>query len=159
MRRLALLLLPLLAPADAEAQSRNAQRGQDPFCAALTRLVGAAGASFDYLPRNQQLVPGSISERRGVARTGDGPPRAAIFAVMMRDESRQRPNPVIPRFEQIRQQVTRCLPDAVANPVTPGQGGAVTSWTMQMAVIGLRRDDGEGAASTAEVELSVASRW
>lgn len=155
MRRLALLLLPLLAPLEAEAQ----QRGPDAFCTALTRLVTAAGASFDYIPRNQQLIPGSISERRGVARTGDGPPRAAIFATMMRDESRQRPNPVVPRFEQLRQQVTRCLPDAVPGPVTPGQGGATTSWTLQRAVIGLRRDDGEGAASTAEIELSVASRW
>jgi hypothetical protein len=161
VRRLALLLLPLLVPLDAAAQQRNAPRGQDAFCAALTQLAGAAGSGFDYLPRGQQLIPGSVNERRGIAArgSGGGPPRAAFFAVMMRDESRQRPNPVVPRFEQLRQQITRCLPDAVANPVTLGQGGAVTSWTLQMAIIGLRRDDGEGAASTAEVELSVQSRW
>jgi hypothetical protein len=158
VRRLALLLLPLLAPDAAEAQQRN-QRGPDPFCAALTRIVGAAGSGFDYLPRDQRLIPGSLNERRGIARAANGPPRAAWFAVMMRDESRERPNPVIPRFDQLRQQVTRCLPEATAMPVTPGQGGAVTSWVLPMAVVGLRRDDGEGAASTAEVELSIQSRW
>lgn len=159
MRRLGFLLLPLLASVEASAQQRAAPGGPDPFCAALTRVVGAAGSGFDYLPRNQQLLPGSINERRGIVRTGDGPPRAAFFAVMMRDESRQRPNPVVPRFAELQRQITRCLPEAQVTGPTTGQGGAVASWTLSRALVGLRRDDGEGAASTAEVEISVASRW
>lgn len=156
LRRLLTLLVLLAAPLPALAQG---QPRQDPFCTALRQLVTAAASGFDYVPRGQRLIPGSVDERRGVTRTGDGPPRGVIYAVMLRDQSRQRPNPVVARFTALQGQITRCLPEAEAGPVVQGQGGLTTSWRTPQAIIGLRRDDGEGFASTAEVELSVAARW
>jgi hypothetical protein len=162
--RLAVRLAPLLlaaatlAPPPAAAQ---AQPHGEPaaFCAALRRLAAAAASGFESIDRAPHLIPGSVEERRGVTAAADGPPRAVLHAVMLRDPSRQRPNPVVARFEALRAEITRCLPEAEAGPVAQGQGGAQARWTTPQAVIGLRRDDGEGFASDAELELSVASRW
>jgi hypothetical protein len=148
-------LLPLPAPAQPPQQHGEAAA----FCAALRRLAAAAASGFDSVDRAPHLVPGSVEERRGVTAAADGPPRAVLYAVMARAPSRQRPNPVAARFEALRAEVARCLPEAEAGPVTQGQGGAQARWTTPQAVIGLRRDDGEGFASDAELELSVASRW
>lgn len=155
MRR-ALLLISILAPLQAAAQpARNA----DALCTGLHYLVAAAPSGFDYVPRDPRQIPGSIEERRGIVRTGDGPPRAVFYAVMLRDASRERPNPVQARFRSLQAAIARCLPDAQAAPVSEGAHGAMATWTLPQALIALRRDDGEGFASTAELELSVAARW
>lgn len=149
------LLTLLAAPLPAAAQAH----ANDAFCAGLRQLVAAAASGFDYLPANQRLLPGSIAERRGVTRSEGGPPRAAFFAVMLRDASAQRPNPAEARFRALQAAIPRCLPDVAAGPGGEGPRGAVASWTIQQAVIGLRYDAGDGFASTAEIEISVASRW
>ena len=154
MRRLALLPL-LVAPLPADAQ----QHAPDAFCAGLRQLVAAAASGFDYLPANQRLLPGSIEERRGITRSEGGPPRAAFFATMLRDASAQRPNPAQARFHALQAAIPRCLPDAAAGPGGEGPHGGVASWTIQQAAIGLRYDPGDGYAASAEVEVSVASRW
>lgn len=154
MRRSLLLLPLLLAPLAARAEAPPS-----PFCAGLRRLVAAAASGFDYLPANQRLLPGSVEERRGITRTEGGPPRAVFYAVMLQDASRRHPNPVEARFHALAAEITRCLPDATASPAQVREGGAVAGWTTPQALVGLRRDDGQGFASTAEVTLSVASRW
>jgi len=146
-------MLPLLAPAPAEAQAPG------PCCAGLRQLVAAAGSGFDYLPTGQRLLPGSIEERRGTLEAQGGPPRAVFYAIMMRDASARRPNPVEAHFHALSAEIGRCMPEAEASPARPGQGGAVAAWTLPRAVVGLRRDDGQGFASSALVEVSVASRW
>lgn len=152
MRRLLAVALPLLAaPASALAA--------DAFCTGLSTLVAAASQGFDYLPRGGRLLPGSIEERRGITRTGDGPPRAVFFAVMLRDPAAQHPNPVQSRFRALQTAIGQCLPEAEARPAADGQGGAVARWSTQQALIELRRDDGSGGLSSAEVEISIASRW
>ncbi|MBX9700255.1 MAG: hypothetical protein K2X74_12515 [Acetobacteraceae bacterium] len=158
MRRLALIcVLALTLPPEATAQ--GSRRGDDPFCTALRQVVNAAGSGFDYLPRNQRLLPGSVEERRGITRTGDGPPRAVVYAIMLRDNSGERPSPAAARFQALQAAISRCLPDAQASPPQAAPRGATAAWTLPMALIGLRRDEGEGFASSAEVEISVASRW
>jgi hypothetical protein len=154
MRRLALLLpLPLLAPLPVAPQTHDA------FCAGLLHLVQAAPSGFAYVDRGQRVVPGSVEERRGTLTAAFGPPRAAYHAMMLRAPAAQHPNPVEGRFHGLQAQIGHCLPGIAATPVTAGEGGAHIAWTTDQAVILLRREDGQGGASTAEVELSVAARW
>ena len=160
MRRLVLLLPLLPSPALGQGAGPSAAHGRpDAFCNGLRQLVGAAASGFDYLPRDSRLLPGSIEERRGITRSGDGPPRAVFYAVMLREAAREGPNPAAARFRTLQAEITRCLPDAQAAPAAEGQGGAVARWSLPTAIVGLRRDDGAGFASSMEVEVSVAPRW
>jgi hypothetical protein len=122
--RRALLLLSILAPLPVAAQP---PRNHDPLCAGLVNLVAAAPSGFDYVPRDTRQIAGSIEERRGITRTGDGPPRAVFYAVMMRDNSRERPNPVQARFRTLQAAIARCLPAAQAAPVAEGPRGALAT--------------------------------
>ncbi|PWS34074.1 hypothetical protein DFH01_27500 [Falsiroseomonas bella] len=150
MRRLS-LLLPLLMPLPAEAN--------EAFCPALKRLVAAAQWGFNDIGLAPHLIPGSIAERRGVTRVLDGPERGAIFATMLRTESREHAAEVRHRFDALRGEIGHCLSDAQASPVSGGQGGQQAHWTMPYAVVRLRADGGDGFASTSEVEITVAARW
>jgi hypothetical protein len=149
-RLLPLALLPSL-PAMAETAG--------PFCAALRELAVAAADGFESVPRGGHKLPGSVEERRGITRSGDGPPRAVFYAVMLRDGSRQHPNPADARFRALGAEIPRCLPEAEAVSAAERQGGADMSWRTSQAVIGLRLDRGDGYLSNAEVEVSIASRW
>lgn len=153
MRRLALLLpLPLLAPLPVAPQPHDA------FCAGLLHLVQAAPSGFAYVDRGQRVVPGSLDERRGVLAAAFGPPRAAYHAMMLRTPA-EHGSTTQARFHALQAQIGHCLPGIPATPVTAGEGGAHIAWTTDQAVILLRREDGQGGASTAEVEISVAARW
>lgn len=160
MRRLVLLLPLLPSPALGQGAGPSAAHGRpDAFCNGLRQLVGAAGSGIADLPRDSRLLPGSIEERRGITRSGDGPPRAVFYAIMLREPARAGPSPVAARFRALRGVITHCLPDAQAAPAAEGQGGTTARWTLPTAIVGLRHDDGAGFASSAEVEVSVASRW
>jgi hypothetical protein len=150
MRRLS-LLLPLLMPLPAEAN--------EAFCPALKRLVAAAQWGFNDIGEAPHLIPGSVAERRGVTRLPDGPPRGAIFAIMLRAEGREHAAQAGHRFDQLRGEIGQCLSDAQASPVAGGQGGQDAHWTTPYAFVRLRAEGGDGVASTAEVEITVASRW
>jgi hypothetical protein len=152
VRRL-ILLLPLLALVPIQA------RATDAFCAGLRQLVEASADGFDYLPLGQRLLPGSLHERRGIAQSPDGPPRAAYYATMMSGPSSRKPSAADQRFRELHGTIARCMPDAESGPTIEAQGGARTSWTTPRAVVHLRREDGDGFASNAEVEVTVASRW
>jgi hypothetical protein len=152
LRRL-IPLLAILLPSTLAAQPA------DRFCAGLRQLVAATQSSFEYLPQGVQLLPGSIAERRGITSSDGGPARAAIFAVMLRTPSRQRPNPVEARARALEAEISRCLPGAERREPLQQQNGAVLRWVTEWAVVSLRRDDGDGFASDAEVEVTVASRW
>ncbi|WP_270938269.1 hypothetical protein [Falsiroseomonas oryzae] len=156
MRRpalLACLALTLLAPPPAAAQAPDA------LCTALRRLAEAAANGFDYLPTGQRYVPGSVEERRGVLRPADGPARAVFYATMAMTNSAQRGHAFAQRAHALETDVGRCFPQAEASGMQPVQHGAFGTWTLPRAVIALRRDDGDGGLSSAEIELSVASRW
>jgi hypothetical protein len=148
-----ILLPPLLASLPTQAQATEA------FCAGLRQLVEAAANGFDNLPIGEHHLPGSINERRGITQSPDGPPRAAYYATMMSSPSHRQPSAAELHFHELHGEIARCLPDAENGPVIPGQGGARMSWTTQQAMVHLRREDGDGFASNAEVEVTVASRW
>jgi hypothetical protein len=159
MRRFALrrlmLLLPFLAPLPAEASAE----ADAAFCTGLRRLVVAAAEGFVNIPGNTRLLPGSIEERRGVTRSPDGPPRAVVYAVMLRDNSRQHPNPADARYRALQGAIGHCLPDAEVLAASDRPTGATASWRTSSAVIGIRLDRGDAYLSNAEVEVSIASRW
>ncbi len=154
LRRFLRMLSPaLLASLPAAAEASEA------FCASLRQLAVAAAEGFVNVPPGRHLVPGSIEERRGVTRSGDGPPRAVLYVTMVRDNSRQHPNPAEGRFRAYATEIPACLPDAEAVSSADRSGGAERVWRTSRAVIGLRLDRGDGYLSNAEVELSIASRW
>lgn len=152
MRR-KLLALTLLASLPVEAMADRA------FCASLQGLTAAAQSRFDWLPHTGRNVAGSIEERRGVVQSVSGQPHGIYYALMVRHDSRQQPNPVPERFTALQREVGQCLPDASFLGVTEGQGGALATWQTQYARITLRRDDGRGELTQALVELAIASRW
>ena len=78
---------------------------------------------------------------------------------MMSIPSHRQPSVAEQHFRDLHGEIARCLLDAESGPVIPGQGGARMSWTTQQAVVHLRREDGDGFASNAEIEVTVASRW
>lgn len=145
------LLVALLLPLPAAAQAPDA------FCLSLRRLAEGAANGFDYIPQGGHVIPGSVFERRGVFQDQDGPARAAYIALLA--TSRERPSPIEARFRHVQAEIARCLPDAQAAPLQQVQRGAIATWTTSQARIALRRDDGDGFASDAELELAVASRW
>ena len=150
MRRLALFPL-LLAPISAEAQ--------DAFCTGLRQIVQAAAQDFAELPLGTHYLHGSINERRGVVSTQGGPPRGVYYAVMLRDESSRAPAQADARFRALQGEIGRCLPQAQATPAAPTERGRLASWTLERAVVGLREEVAQGFATSAEVEVSIASRW
>ncbi len=150
-RRLLALTLLVILPFEAVANQA--------FCAALQGLASAAQSRFDWLPNTGRNVPGSIEERRGVVQSSSGQPHGIYYAVMVRHDPRQQPNPVRERFAALQREIGHCLPDASFLGLTEGQGGAQANWQTQYARIGLRRADGGGEVPDAMVELSVASRW
>ncbi|WP_137177480.1 hypothetical protein [Roseomonas sp. AR75] len=150
MRRLS-LLLPLLMPLPAEAN--------EAFCPALKRLTAAAQWGFNDIARAPHLIPGSISEHRGVVRRMDGPERGAIFATMLRAEGREHQPQIARRFEQLQGEIGHCLSDAQPTPPSRAATEVKTSWATPYAVVELRADLGDGFASTMEVEIVVSSRW
>lgn len=150
MRRL-LLLVALFAPLPAAAQ--------DAFCTGLQRLVEQARWGFSDLGLGGRVLHGSVQERRGVLESPDGPARGAFFAIMLNAPSRELAAVVAPRFQALHTEIARCLPTAEGGATQAGQGGAVAVWRTPYAVVRLRREDGDGFASTAEIEVVVASRW
>jgi hypothetical protein len=152
LRRL-ILLLPLLAQTPTQAQATDA------FCLGLRQLVEAAANGFDYLPLGERRLPNSLNERRGITQSPDGPPRAAYYATMMSTPSRRQLSAAELHFSELNAEIGRCLLGAESGPMIRGQDGVRTSWTTPRAVVHLRREDGDGFASSAEVEVIVASRW
>jgi hypothetical protein len=151
--RCLILLFPLLALMPIQAKATDA------FCAGLRQLVEAAANGFDSLPLGERRLLGSLNERRGITQSSDGPPRAAYYATMMSGPSRRQPSAAELHFRELHGEIARCLLGAEDGPMIGGQGGARTSWTTPQAVVHLRREDGDGFASNAEVEVIVASRW
>jgi hypothetical protein len=149
-RLIPLLLLLFAMPASAQSPAS--------FCAALHTVVQQAASAFDNLPSAPHLIPGSVVERRGMLQAPNGPARAALFAIMLRTQSR-RPSPAEHRFEQLSAEIAQCLTEAPAAHISQVHNGVVATWTLPRAVVVLRRDDGDGFQSTAEIELTVASRW
>jgi hypothetical protein len=43
--------------------------------------------------------------------------------------------------------------------VATSDRGSFQSWTLERAVVGLRREDSRGFASSTEIELSITARW
>jgi hypothetical protein len=151
MRRLALLPL-LLAPITAEAQ--------DAFCTGLRQVVHAAATEFAELPLGSHYLHGSVNERRAVAPpVQGGPPRAVYYAVMLRDNSARAFTLAESHMRSLQAEITRCLPQAQASVVASNERGAFQSWTLERAVVGLRREDSRGFASSTEIEVSITSRW
>lgn len=145
------LLAPLLAAAPAEAQ--------DAFCAGLQRLVRGAANGFLEIPAGGHVLHGSLHEQRGTVRADEGPARAAYIALMMTGPSGGRPNPAAARFHALQGEITRCLPDAQAAPPQRVDRGQRAIWTTAQSRVVLRSDEGDGFASTAEVDVAVVSRW
>jgi len=151
MRRLALLTL-LLAPMTAQAQ--------DALCTGLRQIVHAAATDFAELPLGSHLLHGSVNERRAVAPpVQGGPPRAVFYAVMLRDNSPRAFTLADSHMRNLQTEINRCLPQAQASGVATSDRGSFQSWTMERAVVGLRREDSRGFASSTEVEVSITSRW
>lgn len=156
MRRLGLMLAllgPLVAPLPAAAQAPDA------LCRGMRQVVEAAAESFDSLMPQAHFLPGSLEERRGVARDPGEPPRAVLYALMLRAPAAQRPSPAEARWRALHGEIGRCFPDATFSGDMAGQEGARAVWTLPRALIRLRRDDGMGGLSTAEVEIAILSRW
>ncbi|MBS7790792.1 hypothetical protein KTR66_12345 [Roseococcus sp. SDR] len=151
MRRL-LLAAALLAPLSAQAQ--------DAFCQGLRQIVQAAAQDFVELPSGTHYLRGSVSERRGVAPPFDGaPPRAVYYAVMLRDDSPRAFTLAEQHMRNLQGEINRCLPQAQASAVTSNDRGSYQTWTMERAVVGLRREDSRGFASSTEIVVSIMSRW
>jgi hypothetical protein len=151
MRRL-LLAAALLAPLSAQAQ--------DAFCQGLRQIVQAAAQDFVELPAGSRYLHGSVAERRGVAPPFDGaPPRAVYYAVMLRDDSPRAFALADSHMRNLQTEIGRCLPQAQASPVASNDRGSLQTWTMERAVVGLRREDSRGFASSTEIEVSITSRW
>jgi hypothetical protein len=134
-------------------------RAQDAFCTGLRQLVAAAPQGFDSVPRSPRALAGSVTERRGMLTLPDGLEHAAFFAIMLRDDSGQRPGPTPARFNSLHAAIARCLPDAAAAPVATTVDGANAAWTLPQVAVGLRLSNGGGGLATAEVEVTVASRY
>ena len=150
MRRLTLLPL-LLAPLPGEAQA------QDAFCTGVRTVVAGAAQDFAEMPLARQIIHGSVTERRGM--TPGDPPRAAFYAIMLRDNSERAPRDADARFRALEAEITRCLPQAAASGVNRGDRGSYMTWTLERAVVGLRSEIVQGFATSGEVELSISSRW
>jgi hypothetical protein len=151
MRRIALLTL-LLAPLTAQAQ--------DAFCNGLRQIVQAAAQDFAELPLGSHYLHGSVGERRAVAPpVQGGPPRAVYYAVMLRDNSPRAFTLAESHMRSLQAEINRCLPQAQASVVASNDRGSFQSWTMERAVVGLRREDSRGFASSTEIEVSITSRW
>ncbi|UPY36446.1 hypothetical protein [Sediminicoccus sp. KRV36] len=151
MRRLALLTI-LLAPITAQAQ--------DAFCNGLRQIVQAAAQDFAELPQGTHYLHGSVNERRAVAPpVQGGPPRAVYYAVMLRDNSPRAFTLADGHMRSLQTDITRCLPQAQASGVGSNDRGSFQTWTLERAVVGLRREDSRGFASSTEIEVSITSRW
>lgn len=151
MRRL-LLLAALLSPLPAQAQ--------DAFCGGLRQIVQAAAQDFVELPLGSHYLPGSVNERRGVAPPAEGgPPRAVYYAVMLRDASPRALSLAEAHTRTLQTEISRCLPQAQASAPAISERGSFQSWTLERAVVGLRREDSRGFASSTEIEVSITSRW
>ncbi|MEI6159824.1 MAG: hypothetical protein WCP77_08325 [Roseococcus sp.] len=151
MRRLALLAC-LLAPLPAAAQ--------DVFCNGLRQIVQGAAQDFVELPLGSHYLHGSVNERRGVAPPANGgPPRAVYYAVMLRDDSSRAFALADGHMRNLQGEISRCLPQAQASGVASNDRGSFQTWTMERAVVGLRREDSRGFASSTEIEISITSRW
>ncbi len=152
MPRLTLVLALLLAlPASAQANER--------FCAAMRFVAASAQGGFDSMPRAAHTLPGSVEEWRGMTRSEDGPVRGAFFALMVRHDARARPNPATARFHELAREIAQCLPDASAQGVTEGEGGARAAWQTPYANISLRLVEGGRELADSTVQITVASRW
>lgn len=151
MRRL-LLAAALLAPLSAQAQ--------DAFCQGLRQIVQAAAQDFVELPSGTHYLRGSVNERRGVAPPFDGaPPRAVYYAVMLRDDSPRAFTLAEQHMRSLQTEINRCLPQAQASSMASNDRGSYQTWTMERAVVGLRREDSRGFASSTEIVVSITSRW
>lgn len=152
MRRL-LLLGGLLLPLPTVAQA------QDAFCNGLRRVVQSAADGFMEMPEGDRLIPGTTQQWRGTLEDADGPARGAVFMLLDLDPARRAAATVDVHFRRYAEEIGRCLPDAQASGVMPAQRGAIAMWQNGQARVRLRRDDGDGGASSAQLELAVASRW
>jgi hypothetical protein len=151
VRRL-ILTLVLLGAVPPEASAADA------FCTALQRLTDSAASNFQHLSNSGRNMPGSVNEYRSTVQFA-GSVHAAMFAVMVRAPS-DPPSPLLQqRFTALQADIGRCLPDAQKGPVEQIQGGSRVIWTLPRAIVLLRRDNGMGHASTAEVHIAVGSRW
>lgn len=152
MRRL-LLAAALLAPL-------GTAQAQDAFCQGLRQIVQAAAQDFVELPLGNHYLHGSVNERRGVAPPGNGlPPRAVYYAVMLRDDSPRAFTLAEQRMRSLQSEISRCLPQAQASAVDGNDRGSFQTWTLERAVVGLRREDSRGFASSTEIVVSITSRW
>ena len=157
MRRLALALtLPLLPVLAAPAQA------QSTLCQGLGRLVEQAQQSFEDLPANLRLIPGSLQERRGFVTPTDGTPRRPIYiALMFQDSSPDATKQAMARFRQLQPQIARCMPQVQARPMREPGNGARVQWLLplgQIALVGAAGNIG-GDNATATVEIQVAFRF
>jgi hypothetical protein len=151
MRRL-FLAAALLAPFSAQAQ--------DAFCTGLRRVVQAAAQDFVELPAGTHYLHGSVDERRAVAPPFQGgPPRAVYYAVMLRDDSPRAFTLAESHMRRLQADIAGCLPQAQASGVASNDRGSLQTWTMERAVVGLRREDSRGFASSTEIVVSITSRW
>ncbi len=132
---------------------------QDAFCAGLQRLVRGAASGFLEIPAGGHVLRGSLHEQRGMVRSDEGPARGAYIALMMTGPSSGRPNPAATRFHALQAEITRCLPDAQPSAPQRVDRGQRAIWTTPQARVVLRSDEGDGFASTAEVDVAVVSRW
>ena len=152
MRRL-LFAVALLAPL-------GTAQAQDAFCQGLRQIVQAAAQDFVELPLGNHYLHGSVNERRGVAPPGNGlPPRAVYYAVMLRDDSPRAFTLAEQRMRSLQTEINRCLPQAQASAVDSNDRGSFQTWTLERAVVGLRREDSHGFASSTEILVSITSRW
>lgn len=146
-------ILGLLAALPVEAAADTA------FCTSLREAVRAAQSRFDSLPADRHAIHGSLEERRGVMQSASGQPHGVLYAVMVRHDARQQPDPVRDRFAAVQREIGQCLTGAQALGVTEGRGAALASWQTDYARIGLRRVDGGQELRDSMIELSIASRW
>ncbi len=155
MRRL-FLAAALLAP----LPTLGLAQAQDAFCQGLRQIVQAAAQDFVELPAGNRYLHGSVAERRAVAPPFQGgPPRAVYYAVMLRDDSPRAFTLADSHMRTLQTEITRCLPQAQASGVASNDRGTLQSWTMERAIVGLRREDSRGFASSTEIEVSITSRW
>jgi hypothetical protein len=155
MRRL-ILAAVLLAP----LPTLGLAQAPDAFCTGLRRIVQAAAQDFVELPAGTHYLHGSVAERRAVAPPFQGgPPRAVYYAVMLRDESPRAFTLAEQHMRSLQTEINRCLPQAQVSGIASNDRGTLQTWTMERAVVGLRREDSRGFASSTEIEVSITSRW
>jgi hypothetical protein len=136
----------------------SAARADDAFCNALRHVIETARWDMNSLANRPHNIPGSIQEHRGTAMFG-GEPHAVFTALMLSEPAAQARAHIAPRFAALHAQIAHCIPDAQGGQVEQLQGWSRAIWTLPRALVQLRRQDGEGFASTAEIEIAVATRW